>query len=223
MSRTKLNDRDLPSYTKGEEIFNMVSHIVGGGFAVIALILTVVLSAVKGNIWGIVSGAVYGTSLIMLYAMSSIYHGLKNVKAKKIMRILDHCTIFFLIAGTYTPILLCSIRKVSAVWAWAIFGIVWGCAALGIVLNAIDLKRYAKFSMFAYIGMGWCIVMAAKITVKAIPFGGLIYLLAGGIAYTIGALLYAAGAKHKYMHSVFHIFVVLGSVLHFICILFYVI
>lgn len=223
MTRTKLRDRRLPDYTVGEEIFNMISHIVGGGFGVVALALSVVFSAIKGNVWGVVGCAIYGASLIALYTMSSIYHGLKSGTAKKVMQILDHCTIYFLIAGTYTPILLCSIRPVSPGWAWGIFGAVWGCAALGIVLNAIDLKKYAVFSMICYIGMGWCIVLAAKVTLLAIPFEGLMFLLTGGIAYTVGAVLYGLGRNHRWMHSIFHLFVLMGSILQFVCIFFYVI
>ena len=200
----------------------MVTHIVGGGFGVIALIVSVAVSAIKSDVWGIVGSAIYGVSLIMLYTMSSVYHGLKNGTAKKVMQIMDHCTIFFLIAGTYTPILLTAIRRVSPLCAWSIFAIVWGFAALGIVLNAIDLKRYSKFSMVCYIGMGWCIILVAKVAFTAIPFWGLIYLLLGGIAYTVGAVFYGFGVKHRYIHSVFHIFVLLGSILQFISVAFYI-
>ena len=189
---------------------------------IIALILCVTRACLKGNVWGIVGGSIYGFSLIALYCMSSIYHGLTHIMAKKVFQVLDHCTIYFLIAGTYTPILLCSIRKVSAFWAWLIFGLVWGIAALATVLTAIDLKKYAVFSMICYIGMGWCIVIAAKVAIKAIPPAGLAYLLAGGIAYTVGAVFYGFGRKKRYIHSVFHLFVVLGSILQFICILFYI-
>ena len=200
----------------------MVTHIVGGGFGVIALVVSVLISAGKCDVWGIVGSAIYGISLIMLYTMSSIYHGLKSGTAKKVMQIMDHCTIFFLIAGTYTPLLLTAIRRVSATWAWSIFAIVWGFAALGIVLNAIDLKRYSKFSMVCYIGMGWCIVLAAKVAIRAIAFWGLIYLLLGGISSTVGAVFYGFGVKHRYIHSVFHIFVVIGSILQFFSIALYI-
>lgn len=201
----------------------MISHITGGGLGVIALILCVVVSALHRDPWAVVGSAIYGASLIMLYAMSSIYHGLKHELAKKVMQVLDHCTIYFLIAGTYTPILLCSIRKQSPVAAWILFGVVWGLAALATTLTAIDLKKYAVFSMICYIGMGWCIVFAAQTAIASIPFMGLIYLLAGGVSYTIGAVLYGMGRTMRYMHSVFHLFVVMGSLLQFICILFYVI
>ena len=166
----------------------MVTHIVGGGIGVIALVLCVVISAIKGNVLGIVSSAIYGVSLISLYSMSSIYHGLRKGTAKKVMQVLDHCTIYFLIAGTYTPILLCSIIKVSLLWAIIILIIVWGLAALATTLTAIDLKKYSVFSMICYIGMGWCIVFAANITIKALHPNGLFLLLAGGISYTLGAI-----------------------------------
>lgn len=223
MSKTKFRDRAMPDYTKGEEIFNMVSHIVGGAFGIVALVLTVVFSAIKGDPWAVVSSAIYGSTMIMLYSVSSVYHGLHLNMGKRVMQVIDHCTIFLLIAGTYTPVALCAIREYSTAWGWVLFGIVWGFAALGITFTAIDMKKYSKMAMIFYIGMGWCIVMAAKPAINAIPFAGLMWILVGGIAYTIGAVLYGLGKKHRYMHSVFHIFVVLGSLLQFFGILFYVI
>ncbi len=221
--RTKLKDRILPDYTRSEEIFNMISHIVAGAFGVVALVLCVVFSALKGDVWAVVSSAIYGSSLVILYTMSSVYHGLVPETAKKVMQVLDHCTIYFLIGGTYTPIVLCAIRDVSPAWGWSLFGIVWGLAAVGIVFAAIDHKKYSKFTMACYIGMGWCVVIAAKATLQAVPLMGLLWLLLGGIAYTIGAVIYVIGKKHRYMHFVFHIFCLLGSVLQFICVFFYVI
>lgn len=223
MSRTKLRDRLLPDYTRKEELFNMISHIVGGGFGVVALALCVVFSALKGNPWSVVGSAIYGASLISLYTMSSVYHGLKSEMGKKVMQVMDHCTIYFLIAGTYTPILLSCIREHSPAWAWTIFGLVWGCAAVGVVFAAIDHKKFAVLSMICYIGMGWCILIAGKVALEAISFAGLMWLLAGGIAYTIGAVIYVIGKKKRYMHSVFHIFCLIGSILQFVCIFFYII
>lgn len=222
MKRTKLCDRVLPDYTRGEEIFNSVSHIVGGGFGVIALVTCVIVAALKGDVWGVVGSAIYGASLIALYTMSSVYHALPKNTGKKVMQILDHCTIYFLIGGTYTPIVLGPIRELSPGWGWTIFGIVWGCAALGAVFTAIDLKKYAVLSMICYLGMGWCIVIAAKITVEALSLPALLWILAGGIAYTIGAVLYGIGSKRRYMHSVFHIFVLLGSIAQYFGIIFYI-
>ena len=223
MKRTKLKNRQLPDYTRGEEIFNMVSHIVGGAFGVAALVLCLVSSILKGDPWSIVGSAVYGVSMVLLYTMSSVYHGLLPEMAKKVMQVLDHCTIYLLIAGTYTPIALCAIRPGYPAWGWALFGGVWAIAIVAIVFTAIDLKKYAVLSMICYIGMGWCVVLAADPVLKTIPVPGLIWLLAGGIAYTVGAILYGLGRKHRYMHSVFHLFVLAGSILHFVCIFVYII
>ncbi len=223
MTRTKIKDRHLPDYTRGEEIFNTVTHIVGGGFGIIALVLCVILSAIHRDVWAVVGSAIYGGSMIMLYTVSSVYHGLKSPFAKKIMQVIDHCTIYLLIGGTYTPILFCAIRKESSAWAWVLFGVVWGLGAIASVFTAIDLKKYAVLSMICYIGMGWCIVVAAPIAMRAISREGLLYLLAGGIAYTVGAVIYGFGKKCRYMHSIFHIFVLLGSILQFFSIFFYII
>lgn len=162
--------------------------------------------------------------MIFLYTMSSIYHGLsKKLNAKWIFRIMDHCTIFVLIAGTYTPIALCSIREANTALGWVIFGIIWGMAALGIVLNAVNLQKFKLFSMVCYLAMGWCVIVTWKTTSASLGTNGTVFLIAGGIAYTIGAVFYAFGKKHRYIHSVFHIFCVAGSILHTICILFYVV
>ena len=201
----------------------MVSHIVGGALGVVALTLCVVFAAMKGDAWGVVGSAIYGASLILLYSMSSIYHGLHKGMGKKVMQVLDHCTIYFLIGGTYTPILLTVIREHSPVWAWVLFGIVWGLAAMATTLTAIDLKKYSKLSMACYIGMGWSILIAWKTAVEAIPFAGILFILLGGVAYTVGAVIYSIGKKHRYMHSLFHLFVVAGSILQFFGIFFYVI
>ncbi len=227
MIRTKLRDRRLPDYTRGEEIFNMVSHIVGGGFGVIACATCVVKGFLFGNAYDIVGSFIYGISMIVLYTMSSIYHGLKPEMAKKVFQIIDHCTIFILIAGTYTPIALSAIRPEIPWMGWTVFGFVWGVSALGIVLNAIDLKRYNKLSMFFYLLLGWCIVLTGKNCMAAVGEGGMFWLLLGGISYTVGAVFYGVGGhgKHplRYMHSVFHLFVVAGSILQYVGIIFYVI
>lgn len=222
MQRTKLCDRVLPAYTRGEEIFNMVSHIVGAVFGVVALILCVAVAAYNHNIWGIASGAVFGLAMVLLYTMSSIYHGLRSEPVKKVFQIIDHCSIFILIAGTYTPIALCNLRLENPVVGWSIFGFIWVIAIIGIVFNSIDLEKFKVFSMISYLGMGWCIIFTIRIVIRAIPLKGLVILLMGGISYTLGAVLYRLGKKIKYMHSVFHLFVVIGSILHFLVILIYV-
>ena len=223
MKRTKLADRILPIYTKGEEIFNMTSHIVGASFGIVALVLCVVFAAIHHNTYGVVSGAIYGTTMIILYTMSSIYHGLKpDRKAKKVFQILDHCSIFLLIAGSYTPFCLVSFREYNTALGWTIFGIIWAMAILGVVLNSIDIKKYKVFSMICYLGMGWCIIFTANLLPKLLGIQGLILLVTGGIAYSIGAVLYGIGKKKKYMHSIFQLFILLGSILQFFCILLYV-
>ncbi|MBQ7726623.1 MAG: hemolysin III family protein [Clostridia bacterium] len=222
--RTKLTDRTLPDYTRGEEIFNMVSHIVGGAFGIVALVTCVVKAFCNHSAYQVVGAFIYGFSMILLYTMSSIYHGLIPEMAKKVMQVIDHCTVFILIAGTYTPIALTSLRQYSTPLGWTVFGVVWGVSALGITLNAIDLKKYSVFSAVCYLALGWCIVFTGKSAVTAIGKTGFLWLLAGGIAYTVGAVLYGIAGKsvHRYMHSVFHIFVVIGSILQYVCVLFYV-
>lgn len=224
MKRTKLKDRVLPKYTKGEEIFNMTSHIVGAAFGLIVTIVCIIVSAMHKDAYALVSSIIYGISMIVLYTMSSIYHGLSpKLTGKKVMQILDHCTIFLLIAGSYTPFMLCTFRNYNPVIGWTMFALIWGAAILGIVLNAIDLKKYNKFSMICYIAMGWAIIFRVDLLPKLLGRNGVILLVSGGIAYTLGAILYGLGVKHKYMHSVFHLFILLGSILQFFCILFYVI
>lgn len=224
MKRQKLAERKLPDYTKGEEIFNMVSHITGGAVGIAGLVLCVVFAALRGHVFGVIGGAIYGASMIILYTFSSIYHGLSpKLMAKKVFQIIDHCSIFILIAGTYTPICLCALREYNTALGWTIFGIVWAAAIVGIVLNSIDIKAFKTFSAICYLAMGWCIIF----TWKAFPFmiarGGTALLLWGGICYTIGALIYYKLKKIRYMHSIFHLFVLAGSILHMLYILFYIV
>ena len=219
--RTKLRDRQMPVYTRGEERFNMISHIVGGAIGVAALVLCIVVSAVHRNGYGVAGSIVYGLSMIVLYTMSSVYHGLHDGMAKRVMQVLDHCTIYLLIAGTYTPILLSAMRPIDPAASWILLGLVWGLAALGITLTAIDLKKYAVFSMICYLGIGWCIVLKIGLLIQAVGWGGFWLILMGGVCYTVGAVLYGMGRTKKYMHSVFHLFVVAGSVLHLLAILLY--
>ncbi len=220
-NRTKLKDRPLPNYTKGEEVFNMVSHIVGGAIGIAALVLCIIFSAVRHNGYGLAGSIVYGISMITLYTMSSVYHGLREGTAKRVMQVLDHCTIYLLIAGTYTPILLSAMRPIDPVASWVLLGVVWGLSAIAITLTAIDLKKYALFSMICYIGMGWCIVFKIPVLIQAVGWGGFWLILLGGVCYTVGAVLYGLGRTKKYMHSVFHLCVVAGSVLHLLAILIY--
>ena len=222
MPRTKLRDRVLPGYTRIEEWFNSISHIVGGAFGIIVLVMCLLISCYKGDGWSIAGSIVYGVSTIVLYTISSIYHALKPEMAKKVMQIIDHCAVYLLIAGTYTPILLVGLRKENTVLAWVLFGFEWGMAALCVVLNAVDLKIYRVFSMIIYIIMGWCIIVAIKPIIRVMSLPGFLILLAGGISFTIGAVLYGLGKRKRYMHSVFHLFVLMGSILQFISIVVYI-
>lgn len=227
MKRIKLRDRNLPPYTRGEEIFNMVSHIVGGGFGIVALVACLIKAVLMSGGWEIASALIYGCSMIVLYTMSSLYHGLKCPTAKKVFQIIDHCTIFLLIAGTYTPVVLTQMREEMPLTAWGVFTFVWGLAILGIILNSIDLKKYATLSMVFYILMGWCVVFTGEVAIRALTPAGFAWMLWGGVAYTVGAVFYGVAAKRKkripYMHSVFHLFVLLGSILQFISIFIYII
>ena len=221
MKRTRLSDRRLPDYSRGEEIMNMVTHIVGGAIGIVALTLCVIQAALKGNVWGIVTSAIYGTAMITMFTISSVYHGLKPNLGKKVMQVIDHCTIYFLIAGTYTVIVLSAIRPVYPALGWGLFAFQWAMVALAASFTAIDHNRYAAFSMVCYIGMGWAVIPFWKQTLEVLTLPGFLLLLCGGIAYTIGSILYGIGIKKKWMHSVFHIFVDLGALLQFLSIVLY--
>ena len=210
----------IPNYTLGEELTNAISHGIGAILGIAALVLCVVFSAMHHNPTAIVASSIYGASLIILYLMSTLYHSLKVNNAKRVFCILDHCNIFLWIAGSYTPYLLITLKGTVG---WTLFAIIWGSAILGIILNAIDLKKYRKVSVAAYIMMGWAVVFAFQPLIENLKTGGLIFLVLGGIAYTVGAIFYGIGSKVRYMHSVFHFFVLLGSILQFFSIFFYVI
>ena len=173
MTRTKLKDRLLPDYTKGEEIFNAVSHIAGGGLSVLALVAMVIRGALRGDAWDVIGCSIYGGSLVILYTVSGVYHALRKGMGKKVMQVMDHCVIYILIAGTYTPILFSALRPAAPGWAWTLFGAVWGMAAVAITFTAIDLKKYAVISMICYIGMGWCVVAAWKTVASVLHPAGL--------------------------------------------------
>ena len=219
MRRTKLIDRKLPRYTKGEEIMNMVTHIAGGALAILAWILCASKALSTGSTAGLVGSLIYGFTMVALYTVSSIYHGLKPGTGKKVMQVIDHCTIYFLIAGTYTPILLSAFLPVYPIIGWGLLTAQWVLCFLAATLTAIDLKAYNTFSMFCYIGMGWSIIFFIPQCIRVLSPTGFYFLLSGGIAYTIGAILYGIGSKKPWIHSVFHIFVVLGSALQFISII----
>ncbi|MCL2356505.1 MAG: hemolysin III family protein [Defluviitaleaceae bacterium] len=205
-------------YTRGEELFNMITHIVGGGLGLVALVACVIVAAFHQNVLGIISGIIYGCMVILLFTMSSIYHGLGIGKPKMVFRILDHCTIYLLIAGTYTPILLSQFMRQEPVTAWIMFGLIWGFAILGVTLTAINRKRFKYFALACYLGMGWMAIFRVNMLVYVLGAPFFILILIGGILYTVGVIFYVAGGKKKYMHSVFHLFVNAASILHSVAI-----
>ncbi|MBR6513247.1 MAG: hemolysin III family protein [Clostridia bacterium] len=205
-------------YSLGEEIFNAVTHGVGGGLSIAGCTLMIILAAFTGDAMKIVCASIFGATLIILYTMSTLYHALSNPTAKKVMRIFDHCTIFMLIAGTYTPFTLVVI---GGALGWTLFGILWGATVIGIVLNSLSLNKFKKLSMVLYVVMGWCVVFCVKPVIDYLGIWGSLMLLAGGIFYTGGIPFFSI--KKKYFHSVWHIFVVLGSVCHIFCVMFWII
>ena len=209
----------IPKYTLGEELINSITHGVGALMGIAALVLCIVRSCMPLDGFKLASSIVFGLTFTLLYLMSCLYHALAVNRAKRVFRVIDHCTIFLLIAGTYTPYTLITLRGVTG---WVLFGIVWGVGILGIVLNAVSLKRFAKLSVFCYIALGWVVLFASGQLIAALHPTGLLLLLGGGIAYTMGAALYAIGAKKPYFHSVFHFFCLIGTVLHFFSIYLYV-
>ncbi len=211
-------EKKLKAYTLGEEVFNSVTHGVGAGISVAACVLMIIRAALTVGAIGVVSISIFGASLIVLYMMSTLYHAITNQKAKKVFQILDHCGIFFLIAGTYTPYCLVSI---GGALGWTIFGIVWGSAALGITLNSINMERFKKLSIVLYLAMGWCVIFSITKVFRAVGLWGFVLLFSGGILYTVGIIFYKK-KNIRYMHSIWHIFVVLASVCQILSVLFFV-
>ena len=221
MKRTPLHARVLPTYSRGEELMNMITHIVGGALGVVVLLSCVIRSALRDNFWGILSCTIYGTTFITMFTISSVYHGLTPGMSKKVLQIIDHCTIYFLIAGTYSAVVLSAIRPLYPVLGWGLFIFEWVLALFAATLTAIDLKKYSIFSMICYIGMGWAIIPFWHQVMEVMGVWGFGLLLSGGIAYTIGSILYGLGKKRKWMHSVFHLFVIAGSLLQFFAVFFF--
>lgn len=217
MTKVKENGY-LPRYSRGEELCNAISHGVGTALACAGLGVLVYLAARYGDAWAVSSAAVYCASLITLYLASTLYHAFPRGRVKGVLQVLDHCSIFLLIAGTYTPYTLITLRGPLG---WGLFGLVWGAAIVGIVLNAVDMKRFSRASMVCYLAMGWVVVAAIRPLVRSLAPGGLALLVLGGLAYTGGVAFYAK--KGPYFHAVWHLFVLAGSVLHYFSILLYVV
>jgi len=212
------------AFTKGEEIFNAVSHIAGGAIGIVILIVGIICSSLYNDGYAMAGMIIYGVSMIILYTMSAIYHFLHPTKAKKVFKVFDHCSIYLLIAGTYTPICMVALRD-SGFWGWGILIAVWVLAVLGVTFNAIAMnnKVIKILSNIAYLLMGWCAVVAIVPILEVIPLAGFLWILAGGVMYTVGMVFYGLGHKKKYIHSVWHLFVLAGTIFQFFGILFYII
>lgn len=198
-------------YTLGEEIANGITHGLGAALSIAGLAVLVALAAVYGTVWHIVSFSIFGASLIILYTASTLYHSIQIPQARPVLRIIDHASIFLLIAGTYTPFLLTALRGPLG---WWLLGIVWGIALLGIVFKVFFIGRWEVVSTLAYVGMGWLCMVAFKQMLAVVPPAGVAWLVAGGIVYTVGVIFYAL-QRVPYSHTIWHLFVLGGSVCHF--------
>ena len=207
------------AWTLGEEVAHSITHGVGLLAAVTGLVVLVLLAAATRDPWRITACSIYATTLVLLYAASTLYHALSATRARNVFRVLDHSAIFLLIAGTYTPFALVSLR---GPWGWTLLGIVWGLAIIGVAAKAIYGTRWPILSTALYIGMGWTVVIALKPLVDHVPAGGVAWLVAGGLAYTGGVVFYA-WTRLRYSHAIWHVFVLAGSVCHYIAVAFYVV
>ncbi len=208
----------LPQYAPGEERFNAISHGAGAVLACVGLGALVSLAALYGDAWAVTASAVYGLSLVTLYLASTLYHASATPKIKSALQVLDHCSIFLLIAGTYTPYTLITLRGPLG---WGMFALVWAAAVAGVTLNIVDMKKYSKFSLICYLAMGWVVLAALGPLIRSLEIPGVILLALGGAAYTGGVVFYKS--KRRYMHAVWHLFVLAGSVLQYFSVLLYVI
>lgn len=217
----KLKDKiKLPNYNLCEELLSAISHGLGCLLSIAALVLCTVFNAIHHNVYAVISSVIYGSCSIILFTMSTLYHSLKPNDAKRVFRVLDHDSIFLLIAGTYTPFALVALPKTLG---WIVFGVNWLCAIIGITLNSINIQKYKKLSMVLYLVMGWMILFTIKSLVKSVDIACIYLMLSGGFIYTIGTIFYVIGKKKKYMHSIFHFFVLAASILFFFAIFMYVI
>ena len=204
--------------TRGEEIANSVTHGIGAALSIAGLVAIMVVAALQGSAWRIAACAIYGTSLVLLYTSSTIYHALTNNRAKRVFKIIDHSSIYVLIAGTYTPVTLIALR---GPWGWTLFGVVWGLCVCGIIFKSWWIGRLKVASTVVYVLMGWCAVLAIRPLLAALPWTGFVWLLAGGLCYTAGVAFYANSSR--FAHSIWHVFVLAGSVCQYWAIFRYVV
>lgn len=203
----------IPNYSLSEELINAISHGIGAGLAIAGLVLLIVKSAHQHNGYALAASIVYGISLILLYTISCVYHSLSpKLRAKKVLRVIDHCNVFLLVAGTFTPVCLVVLNGING---WILFSIIWGVTLIGIVLNSIDVDKFNAASVVCHLLAGWSILFMINPLMESFSKMGLIFLVIGGLCYSVGALLYGIGSKKKYFHSVFHFFCLAGSIFHF--------
>lgn len=207
----------IKRYTFGEELFNSITHGVGAILSIVALVVLVSFASISGDVWRIVSFSIYGFTLFFLYLSSTLYHSVFHEKTKRVLRVFDHSSIYLLIAGSYTPITLISMR---GIWGWLLFSLVWSLAIAGIILKIIGVQRLKKFSVFLYIFMGWLIVIAIKPMLSMVPQGLFMWLLIGGLLYSLGVIFYV-DKKIPFNHGIWHLFVLGGSTAHFLGMLIY--
>lgn len=201
-----------------EELANSLTH----GLALLACLVgapvLIVMSVTRGDAWQVVGASVFAATLVTLYATSTLYHAVPPSRTKRVLRVLDHIAIYLLIAGTYTPFTLGVLR---GAWGWTLFGLVWGCAALGILFKALFGMRYPKLSTVGYVGMGWLAILAVRPLMMNVPSVGLVLIATGGLLYTLGVVFYATGRRVRYFHAVWHLFVLGGSVCHYLAVLWF--
>lgn len=211
----------IPKYSLSEELINSISHGIGAGLSIAGLILMIIRSVNHADGYSLACSLIYGISLILLYTISCIYHGLSpRLKAKKVMRVIDHCNVFLLEAGTITPICLIAIGGIEG---WLVFSLIWGITILGIILNSINVDKYQIASVFCHLLAGWSILLLIKPLNINVNIIGTYFLIIGGLFYSVGSILYLIGSKKKYMHSIFHFFCLAGSIFHFFMIFFFII
>lgn len=202
----------------GEEIANAISHGVALLGSIVAIPVLVIGAVRDGGVAGVVGASIFGATMLLLYLASTIYHALPAGKAKRVFLVLDHCAIFLLIAGTYTPFTLGVLR---GSWGWSLFGVVWGLTIFGILIKTVLGTRYRGLSTGLYLVMGWLVIVAAQPMLNAVPVPGLLWLLAGGLAYTLGVVFFLIDSRVRYAHFVWHLFVVAGSFCHFVAVFWY--
>lgn len=206
-------------YSLGEEIANGITHGIGILLGVAGLVILVAFAALYGDAWHITACSIFGATLIMMYSASTLYHSIQNPRIKRALRVFDHVSIYFLIAGTYTPFALVNLRED---WGWVLFGVIWGLAIIGSVFKLFFTGRFDLVSTAAYVLMGWAALFAIRPMIDNVEFGGMALIVAGGLAYTLGVVFYV-WERLPYNHAIWHLFVLAGSIFHYFAVLFYVI